>query len=1413
MTEAPPDPAPETPETAQAAPTRPKRSMRWRYLVASVAGGVAMVILAMMAVVRFGVETDVGRAFVVARLDGLSLGSLGRLRVSGLKGDLWDAFSLDRLAIEDGKGAWLDARRLKVEWSPLDLFQRRLHVEDLLMDQLVLGHRPDMGAGGGGGSAGMPVSIVLDRMAVRVETLPAFSVERGLFQINASLDLERKGGIAGAIQGRNLLHPGDGLDATFDLGVGRRVELDARGRESRGGAVAGILGLPVAQALRLDAKANGTFDKGDLGLSIYSGVQQIAQASGAWTKAGGVAHGRLSLAASTWTAHWMQALGPELVFSTDDKPVKGKVREIGLQLATENVSLSARGPMDTAKHRSDAGIALDVTAKDLSRLVSYPVVGPTHVAGVLKGAQDDWRFEGKVAAEKLSVAGYALAGAAGPAQLTYRKREYRLVATADGTGGQGDGLLATVAGARPHINLDGSRLPDGRYLLRSVKAQGAGLRAEATGSIGLLGDLNFKGQAHLENLANARAGAKGALDATWSASQSSGKKPWKLSADIKGANLVAGLGQFDRLLGATPRLALEGTYDAGDIVLAKADLTGAAAKASGKGTIGKDGALKLGLDWSAQGPFTAGPMEIAGKAQGRGAITGAWATPKADLVADFDRVDLPQLPLTGAHLTLSIARAPNAIGGDFNLTAGGQYGPARAKAGYQFVADGVELSDVDASAGGAAAKGALGLRHGAVSTADLTVGVGPGAFLVQGRADARLKVTAPSGGSPEADLDLSGHDLLLKGSTALVHTVAITAHGPLALLPYTINAEVQADQAPVKVAGSGAFGRTAKGFSASFNGQGRFRRTDFRTVNPAQFLLEGADRSAKLDLSLGGGHALIEARQTTAGLNAKAALTGVDLGTLGEDLAGRFDANLALSGEGEHLQGSLDARLQGARSRDAPTKLALNSTVKGVLEGDRITLDATVDGAGATADHATLHAILPAEAAAAPFRIAIDRTKPIAGQFSANGELGPIWELFYGGERELGGQLVAEGALGGSINAPRITGHGALNNGQFEDASTGLKLRQLTAEVDITGDAIDVKRFSARDAKSGVLSGDGRMDFGANASSTLTLNAKNFQLLDNETAKATASGAVTVVRDAAGKAILSGALTIDRADISAESGRSPPGVVTMDVVERNKPYSPGGGIQAPTALGPGLALNVKITAPRRIFVKGLGLDAELSLDAQVVGTTSAPVLQGVARIVRGDYDFAGKRFQIDDRGVVYLATTTDKIRLDLKATREDTNITAIIGIQGTAAKPQITLSSTPTRPDDEVLSQVLFGTSAAQLSPVEAAQLAAALTTLATGGGFDVMGGLKNFARLDRLALGGGDSSTGVTVSGGKYIGNHVYVELTGGGRQGASAQVEIKATKALSFVSQIGGEVGAKLSIRWRKDYGRAKPPASPGK
>jgi translocation and assembly module TamB len=1412
--------APDGPQSDDATPDveTPWRHTRRELIARWLGAGVAVllaIVVALGLTVRFGLLTETGRNLVAVQLEGLPLGPFGKLHVEGLTGDVLRDFRLRRLAVIDSKGVWLDARDIGVRWRSTDLLRRRVHIESLSAGSVEILRQPVMTeTKPAPSSGGLPVSIRLDRLQARLETQPAFSVQRGLFDVGAHLLLQRNGGVGGAIDAESLLRSGDGLDARFDLGLHKRIRVDARAFEAGGGALAGSLGLPAHLPFVLSAHANGAVGDGQLKVRALSGGHSIAEADGAWSKGGGGLTARLSLAASSLTDRYMRALGPEVRLAGQTQLSANHQQSVRAQVSSENLLIAANGLIDPDKIDAPNGIQVQAQVKDMSRIVQSPAMGRLTADGVFTTANKGWRLAGKAALERVSAYDYALARVAGPIEVDGADREIRLKADLTGVGGQGKGLLAGAAGAHLHAVLDGSRLNDGRILIRSLKADGDGLSLDASGERSLFGGLNFKGDLKLSNLVASRVGAHGAVDVQWSANQGRANQPWVFTANAQGDKLATGYAELDRLLGPKPRLAAQARWDQGTIVVSQADLTGAAAKAGVTGQIGKDWALKFALTWSAEGPFEAGPVEIAGKASGGGALTGTLGAPRADLTADFDKIDFPGLQLRPAHVVLSFVTGgqtgqtgTTSTNGEIAITAGGDYGPAHGKAAFQFLSDGLDLTGIDAAAGGMTVAGDMALHGQEPSSANLTLSAVTGAFLAQGRMDGKLLIVNRGSGAT-GDFQLTAKDAVPRGYTIAINSLKLSASGPLDKLPYTLSGDGVSAGVPFSLKGGGAATEQGGERTISFAGAGKVRRADFKTLSPALVSFGGPDASVKLSLGYGGGTADVDLRQSGEALSGKATLAGVDVGALGEDMVGKVTGDLSVNSKGAALDGTINARLEGVRSRDAPANLSLNGDIRAVLAGPRLTVDATAGGAN-SADKASVSLVLPAVASAAPFRIAINRTEPISGHFDANAELQPIWDLFFGGDRTLGGRLVAQGTLAGTLNDLRPAGHANLSAGHFEDAATGLKLRNFVADVDLRDNVVNVDKFAAADAKSGTLSGEGSLSLAAGGSSSLTISAKSFQLLDNDAAKATASGSMTVTRGGDGRVKLAGQLNIDRADISAQSARAPAGVTNLDVTEIN---TPGGQEQvAPGSIAhaPAVSLEVKLRAARGIFVKGFGLNTEMSLDADVGGTTAAPVLSGTARVVRGDYDLAGKRFEIDDDGVVYLDTSLERMRLDLTAKLDDPTLTAMIKIGGTAAKPEITLSSTPELPSDEILSQVLFGSSAAQLSPVQAAQLAAAVTSLATGGGFDVMGGLKNFARLDRLALGGGDPATGVTVSGGKYIGRNVYLELTGGGRQGPVAEVDYRANKSLSLVSQVGGEYGAKLAVRWRFDYGKAKPVA----
>jgi translocation and assembly module TamB len=1374
-------------------PARTRVRLRPPQFLLIVAAALLVLVLVVGLGGRYGVLSPAGRDLVSSFVNGKKLGRYGRINVYGLKGDLFDDFTLDRVTVTDAKGVWLDARKVRVDWSYWALVNRRFHATLIAADKVQLIRRPELEAEVKPPGP-MPLAIDIDRFYADVELLEGFSKEYGRWSLSGETDIERVGAKSGKVRALSRNRPGDYLNADFSIGGPGGLKLDAEAFEAKGGPIAGSLGYSPDQPFVIDAKAGGALGKGDFHAVVRTGAFTPLLTSGRWDKAGAVASGHIVFAGSDLLTPFAKRLGPEARFGMAGRQAKPDRWAMGWVLHAENLDVTARGYIDPKTRRSVEGVDIDLSTPSAAKLVGDTLGGPAKFRGRFTGDPQTWKVAGNAELSRLAVQGYGLQRIGGPIEARFAKGRYDVEANLQGAGGSGRSVIAGLLGARPTAKASLAILPDGSMLLQQVDATGAGLRLKGAGSRGLLGGLSFKGEASVTNAGVLRPGAKGSLGATVAAAQAGPGKAWAVTFDARGKRFSTGLGQLDRLLGAEPRLQGSGALNKDQVEIEHVTLTGVAGRVGGKGVVGLKGKLALLLDWSAKGPFHAGPVELAGNVKGSGALTGTFAAPRADLKAAFDQIDAGPLTLTQAGVTLTFAKDPRGFDGKVAIAGASNYGPARARSAFRFAGDGVRLSDLDLDAGGVQAKGALALRRGAPSSADLSFTAGPGAFLTAGSAHGVVRLVDGSGNTM-AVLDIEGAGLQPRGSTYVFNSVKLKGQGTLERLPFTLNTDV-GGATPVKFDGSGLFTGTGKTQTLSLDGAGAVRGAAFKTLAPLVIALAPDGKVARADLSIGGGRLTGEARQGAASFDATAKLTGINLRALNDNVAGKVNADLVLNGRGKQLGGNLDATFEGVRSRQGPRRLAVNGAVKAVLAGDRLKIDANASDKGGVTASTTLD--LPVVASAAPLRLAVVKTESIAGRYAISGEIQPIWDLLMGGDRSLSGQVESHGALAGTLNAPSIQGQGTVRSGKFEDAALGLVLKDLTIDADFDRNLAHIGAFSATDAKNGKISGDGTIDLKNGAASTFQLALKNFQLIDNDLANARATGPVTVTRAADGKLQLKGALVVDRAEI-APNPPTPSGVVRMDVVEINAPpgrktfeAKPAGGVQ--------VALDVTLKAPRRVFVQGRGLDVELSLDAHVGGTSAAPQLTGTAKIVRGDFEFAGKRFEFDERGQILLSTKPEAIRLDLRATREDPTLTAVVVVRGTAAKPEILLTSTPALPQDEVLAQVLFGRSASQLSGIEAAQLASAVASLAGGGGFDVLGNLREFAGLDRLTF-GGDATSGLTVAGGKYVADNVYLELIGGGREGPAVEVQWRVKRRLSVISRITGQGNAKLSVRWRKD------------
>jgi translocation and assembly module TamB len=1382
---------PETPAPAVKRRRHPATIAAWALAVLVVLG------LALLAAVRILPATDAGRTFIETEINGAKVGRLGHLHLSGIGGDLWGRFTVSRLSIDDRDGPWLLARDIRVAWRPADLLRARVHIATLSVGHITVVRRFTLTPAGP--QKPSPVSIKIDHAAATLETLPAFSVNRGLFAVGGEVLVKRSGAPTGAAEVRSLLHIGDRLEAYFNFGRKGAFDLRVAAREAKGGALAGALGLATDRDFALDLNAHAKRRVGGFDLIALSGAARAADATGRWTKAGGEAHGRISLAASTLLAPYQALIGPEIRFEAKGGAVSGNLYDLDVAAGGDKAAVTASGVVDPARRTTGGrGVKLAGRIDTPTLLIKTGASGPLRLNGGFGATPGHWVFDGAADIQKPAFGGLSYARVSGPLRVEGVGKQIGVRTTLRGEGGVGGGFAAGLLGAAPTASADVSFLGDGRTVLRKVSLDGADVKVSGDGRQGLLGDLSFSGQAAVADLARAKLGARGGLSGAWSAKQS-GHSPWVFTVDAKGAGFSLGVEQIDHLLGPAPTLKAKGAVDRGVVDLEQVAVDGKDGSFTAAGKIGPGGALKIATTWRASGPLPVGPIEIDGAAKGTGDIGGTLASPTVDLIADLAALDLPTLPLREAHVVARLQSAAGGVTGRFSLAATSEYGPARAQAAFGFAGGGIEVSGLDADAGGLKVVGGFALKDATPSSADLIFSAGPGAFLVTGHAAGHARIVAASGGA-RADVAVTATEAQMRGGP-LFHVLKVSAEGSLRHLAYNADVTGSTSGTPFRLAGTGVFSQAATAGAdnaLSFEGAGRVRGIDVRTTAPARLTFAGDRYGAALALGVGGGRVVARVDGVGPKVAGRATLSDLDLTAFDPDYTGVVSGEVVLQGSGPTLDGTLSARVANVGLKGQKATSPLDGDIKATLAGSslRVATDLTAGkGTGAKID-----VVLPVEASSSPFRIAIARLRPMTGDFAIDAELAPLWDLTMGDGQTLAGHLVANGTLGGTLSDPRLLGTAALSNGRFADSSTGLKLVDVSLAATLRDNAIDVSTFEGKDAAKGSVSGSGRIGLDRDGVSNLQLVLKDFRLIDNDIGQATASGKVDVNRAADGKVKLAGALTIDHAQI-APNTPTPSGVVPMAVVEIHRKIDPDAVPEAPAQRAAPVELNVTLRAPGGVFIKGRGLNVEFSLDAKVTGSTTAPLLTGAARVVHGDYDFAGQRFTLGEDGVVHLGSTPDTIRLDLTATRDDPTLTAVIRITGTAEKPVITLTSTPVLPQDEVLSQVLFGASVSSLNGFQAAQLASALSGLASGGGFDVIGGIRNLAHLDRLAI-NSSVTGGNSVAGGKYLTNKVYLELSGGAKEGPGAQVEWRVTKHLAFVSRVTGQGDQAVSIRWRKDY-----------
>jgi translocation and assembly module TamB len=578
---------------------------------------------------------------------------------------------------------------------------------------------------------------------------------------------------------------------------------------------------------------------------------------------------------------------------------------------------------------------------------------------------------------------------------------------------------------------------------------------------------------------------------------------------------------------------------------------------------------------------------------------------------------------------------------------------------------------------------------------------------------------------------------------------------------------------------------------------GRLGGSPLASAAPLAWEISEAGGAASGSLSLLGGSLTGDIR-----LDRDARL---DLAWSGVDLE-----RLALLSLANPVNGEASGALQFRNPRDGEPSGALRLEVTGLnpqglqLNPVNLAVDATLAGREmtATALGSGQGFALAAEGRAradigSGFDVRLALEEPASGDLRIDGRIDSLWGLFGPPGQVLRGAVSSRVALRGSLAAPNLSGGFDLRDGGFEHAETGLLLRDIRLEGVFDQTALTLNGLSARDRTAGALTGGGKLAWSGGLSGDLRFAMKSLRVLSGEDREAVVSGDVRlVVQGRSSRA--AGDLLVEQARFSIEQ----PAVERIPVLPsvRRVGFEAPAARRSATDAWPPLALDFAIRAPRRVVVFGRGLDTEWGGEVRLSGTTARPLLSGTAQLARGDLNLAGRRFAFED-GAVRFEGSPASTRIDISARRRAADLDARASVSGQLSDLTFDLSSTPALPRDEVLSRVLFSRSLAQLTPLEGAQLTAALNKLAGGqAAFDPAELLRNAVGLDRIALGSGADAT--AVSAGKYITRDVYLEVGAGGEGGVAADVEWQPSEGVSIISSARGNGDTRMAVRWKRDY-----------
>lgn len=510
----------------------------------------------------------------------------------------------------------------------------------------------------------------------------------------------------------------------------------------------------------------------------------------------------------------------------------------------------------------------------------------------------------------------------------------------------------------------------------------------------------------------------------------------------------------------------------------------------------------------------------------------------------------------------------------------------------------------------------------------------------------------------------------------------------------------------------------------------------------------------------------------------------------------------------QRLPGAVRARLENIRLDTSllPASTAIHGNISLEMRPNDLKLQSAIYGIGP--QPLMMEGSLPLYFRLPSLELIEIPDQPMDLHLAAEGDIDPYLDLFAPQIAGLDGYIKMDLQAKGTWKEPKIGGTLDLLKGSFESTNTGAIFHEIEAHVEGSTSKLELKKFSAKDDKKGVIQAKGflELDFQKNFPYEFLITCSKVSLIDADYASLSASGDLQLVGNK-DKGKLKGELYVDKASIHLEESL-PSSIKTVEVVYVNAPENENKTPHLSATSSEKIDVDVSLKVENTISVEGKSISSTWKGGVVISGHFDQLLFDGDLNIVKGEYNLNGKIFNLSQGNIHFGGPLSKKTTLYIIASKDINNILTEIIVKGPISKPLVSFRSNPPLSQREILSYILFNRGIYDITTDQGAHLSQSFmefqTSAQASSSNDYLSRLRNNVGIDRLDFGSSNDSD-YSLEIGKNITENVAFSVNKSIIDAIySYAIEAKLRKNLKAEAVVGVGDGYQLrtSIKWKHDY-----------